>query len=316
MIRTKRNLILTIALLISILITTAAVNAQGPDERYFPETGHTVKGLFLDLYNSTPDFLLLFGYPITDEIIDLNDNQIKQYFQKARFDLVEGSNGQYVEIAPLGELFYTGEALDVPMPESRNCQFFPSTGKNVCYSLLDFYNAHQGSLYFGDPITNLVLENGRYVQYFENLRLEWQPDSSTNEWVSVTDLGKMYFDTRVGNASLLTGQSSGNIIGNVQLNTRAFVTQAIIPNNSEQVLYVVVHDQNYKPVEGATIKVEICYPDGVKKEYRPEATNAFGISKSMFKIGELPLKEVVEVNVTAEFMGTSSFDKTWFRIWW
>ncbi len=53
------------------------------DVRYFPETGHTVRGAFLRFFNARGG-LDIFGYPVS-EVVD-EDGQLVQYFQRSRFE--------------------------------------------------------------------------------------------------------------------------------------------------------------------------------------------------------------------------------------
>ncbi len=71
----------------------------GDGSQTFPETGHTVTGLFLDYWNNHGG-LAQQGYPITEAYFETNDadgNQyVTQYFQRARFEYhPEQSDPQY-----------------------------------------------------------------------------------------------------------------------------------------------------------------------------------------------------------------------------
>jgi hypothetical protein len=69
--------------------------------RYFSATGHTLAGKFEE-YWTNHGGLEIFGYPIS-EVIDQNGTKV-QYFERARFELREGDNGQTtVELTPLGQ---------------------------------------------------------------------------------------------------------------------------------------------------------------------------------------------------------------------
>ena len=60
--------------------------------RYFPETGHTLKGLFKTTWDAHGD-LRIFGYPISEEIGEvLEDGRVHtvQYFERSRFELWPG----------------------------------------------------------------------------------------------------------------------------------------------------------------------------------------------------------------------------------
>lgn len=51
--------------------------------------------------------------------------------------------------------------------------FFPETGHTLAYSFRAFFDQHGGLAIFGYPLTEVYIEDGRPVQYFERARLEW-----------------------------------------------------------------------------------------------------------------------------------------------
>jgi hypothetical protein len=62
------------------------------NQRYFPETGHTLRGLFKSFWEQRGG-LSIFGYPLSEEITEqLSDgrNYTVQYFERARFELAGG----------------------------------------------------------------------------------------------------------------------------------------------------------------------------------------------------------------------------------
>ena len=76
----------------------APVNAPGL--RYFPETGHTLRGEFRNFWERRGG-LSAFGYPLSEELVQQLDdgrNYVVQYFERARFELV----GRNVRLAILG----------------------------------------------------------------------------------------------------------------------------------------------------------------------------------------------------------------------
>ncbi len=68
--------------------------------RYFPETGHTIRGAFKNFWERRGD-LPIFGYPLSEEVREtLEDGSVRtvQYFERARFEL----HGRNVELGLLG----------------------------------------------------------------------------------------------------------------------------------------------------------------------------------------------------------------------
>lgn len=294
-----------------------AVAAQSSDSIYVPETGHWIWGDFLHLYNSSADPLLLFGYPITDDFTDPISDARVQYFQKVRFDLVDTLQGQQAQIAPLGRLLYApGAPLADIAQEGPTCRAFEN-GFSVCYAFLQFYDANNGSLFFGKPISFVEVIDGRYVQYFDNVRMEWWPDRPSGQRVVLTDLGRLYFDKYIGDPELLKSDPSANSAGDlIKPLARVFVLHSLIGAGESQTVYVVAQDQYLRPLEGAQVGVTLLFPDGTSEFYRLNETNEFGISQFSFNAADLPAQSVVNVKAEITLRGEEAAAISWFRLWW
>jgi len=73
-------------------------------------------------------------------------------------------------------------------------RYFPESGHNVGGAFLTFYDEHNGKDIFGLPISEVLNEQGIYIQYFEHASLEIHPDRP--ERVIITPLGTMLTLTR------------------------------------------------------------------------------------------------------------------------
>ncbi len=314
--------IIRIALGILLLASLAlglskAATAQSSDSIYVSETGHWIWGDFLRMYNSTADPLLIYGYPITDDFVDPVTNTRVQYFQRARFDLKDTSQGPQVQIAPLGEYLHESGAplADIPR-EGPTCRMF-QTGFSVCYAFLQFYDANNGAQFFGNPISDVEVIDGRYMQYFQNSRMEWWPDKPSGQRVALTDVGRVYFDRVVGNPELLKSDPPANIAGNlIKPITRVFVLRSLVGAGESQTVFVVAQDQYLRPLEGAQVGVTLSFPDGNTEFYRLTETNEFGISQFTFTVADLPTRSVINVEAEISLRGEFSLGNSWFRLWW
>lgn len=91
-----------------------------PGLRFFGETSHGVAGKFLD-YWDTHGGLDVFGYPISDEIIEIlpetKQYHTVQYFQRARLELHPQHVGTQdeVQVGLLGRALYLNEAKSTPV---------------------------------------------------------------------------------------------------------------------------------------------------------------------------------------------------------
>jgi hypothetical protein len=309
---------LALALLLSVS-WTPAVAQTGAAMRYFPETGHWVTGDFLIKYQSIPDAVKIYGYPITEAFQDQTIGRVVQYFQNTRFELYTEYPAELrVRITPLGTYLYKAEK-PLPIPDSfPDCRTFPETGFRVCYAFLDFFQEHGGAAELGYPISNFEIQDGRIVQYFQLACLEWHPELPTGERVQLSDLGKTYFDLQAENPTRLLPASVLNNRPQAVLNlqVRAYPLAAVLPQSGEQTIYVIVQDQNLQPISNASVKLTSKLPSGRQQQINVTgSTDKDGILKQVFSYSnEIPGNATVQVQ--AEFEGLKGNTVTSFRIWW
>jgi hypothetical protein len=308
--------LLALLLLITALGSRAA-HAQSEGELFFPETGHWVTGDFLTAYQAVPDPLRIYGLPITDAFTDPATGREVQYFQKARFLLDPQATGPLrVQRSPLGELLYQPGTALPHSPSFPACRRFDETGFEVCYAFLDFFEANGGVAQFGYPITNFESQNGRIVQYFQRARFEWRPDLPPGQRVTLGDLGVEYFQAAGEEARLLLPNIEDNLPQSiVQLQVSAFPAQAVMPFQGTQTVYVVVQDQNLRPVANVALELQLRLPSGATGTYSLPPSDENGLSQASFTV-EARSPGVAEVEVSARFDSFQEETLTSFRIWW
>lgn len=283
--------------------------AQG-EVRYYPETGHSVSGAFLEKYLSVEEPEVLFGYPITEAFKDKN-GLLVQYFQKVRFE--QAKDGK-VNPTPIGKIIYTpGKSL--PVLNSSACRTVGE--KRVCYTFLEFFDAYGGTAQFGYPISEFEIFNDRIVQYFEYARFEWYPSNPPGQRVLIANLGEVLFDLNKEDARLLDPVKPANeAITVLSLQASAFVTRATTAREDIQTLFVIVKDQNRQPVSNAEVRFEVRYPNGSSKAFTmPNKTNQAGFTFMSFPISSSQ-NGVVEVVVTVLYNNQQKTTRTSFRIWY
>ncbi|MEW6180379.1 MAG: hypothetical protein AB1522_10670 [Chloroflexota bacterium] len=312
--------LLTLVALLSFSLGTGYAQTPTPPQGEDFGTGFYVSGAFLAQYYSVPNPLEIYGLPITQEFEGVSSFGIctrMQYFTKARFDLVRTPEGERVVVANLGELLYPGPGPLAPVPtEGPTCRRFDATGKSVCYAFLQFYEANNGEVNFGNPISDLEIREGRYVQYFEKVRMEWQPERQAESHVVLTDLGKRHFD--LVQRDLEAGRPIGSAIAGRQRFpvAHAFFAHPLIGAHNSQTLYVVVVDRFRQPVEGAEVSVVLEYPDGERAAYRLNNTDASGITTLTFNVGEWQPRQVITLEALVNANGEEAHAESWFRIWY
>jgi hypothetical protein len=305
--------------LLIVLLTLGARTALAQSERtiYFPQTGHRLGGEFLTAYESVREPGKLYGYPITEAFTDPVSGNLVQYFEKARFVLDPDAPAQLrVRLTPLGELLYEP---GTELPHSASfpaCRSFPETGFEVCYSFLDFFNAHGGAAQFGYPISNFEIHDGLIVQYFQRSRFEWHPESPTGQRVSVGNLGTEYFEFSGEDPLLLLPDSRDHLPQAVfDLRVKASTGLAVIPLRGMQTLFVTVQDQNLRPISGVRVRYSLRLPSGEERIFSMSPTDDHGISKAEFRI-DASSTGIAEIRVTAQYDSFLEETLTSFRIWW
>jgi hypothetical protein len=171
----KHTSIIVVAGLSLALLLPAQPAAATEPYRYFPETGRTVAGGFLEFFDAHGG-LPTFGYPITDEVVE--EGRTVQYFERARFEWhPENPLGAQVQLGLLGEQVYGRVDLPIPDPLLPDVLYVPQTGHTVAGPFLALWKQY-GVDVFGYPISEPFQVGGRVYQYFQRARMEI--DSGSN----------------------------------------------------------------------------------------------------------------------------------------
>lgn len=310
------------ALWIFLLLLAASwgpVRAQTPDIQYFNESGHNVQGEFLQFYNAAPNPMLVYGYPITEQMTS-RDGKTVQYFQRARFEYdASMPEGQRVRASSLGSEMYA------PLPSSQlnlfsplACRYYNQSGYAVCFAFLEFFDQHGGVAQFGYPISPFEYHDSLLVQYFEKARLEWRPWMDETQRVAVTDLGRAYFERLGEDIALLNPAQPAN--ANIQpqalsLQARAFVWKAATLSTDQQTVFIIAQDQTSRPISKADCVVTVHWPDG-HVDATPIKTDDKGIAIASFSFADQPYGSLIYVDVVCSFNALQGSTTTSFRIWY
>jgi hypothetical protein len=192
--------------------TFAPTPIPGDTTRTFPETGKTVRGLFLDYWQNNGG-LAQQGYPISDmftEVSALNGKPYTvQYFERAVFEYHPENQPPYnVLLSQLGTFQYkkkypTGAPGQTPNT-SEGSMLFAETGKRVGGKFLAYWQQNGGLAQQGYPISDEFMEksdlNGQtyLVQYFERAVFELHPENQPPFDVLLSQLGTFQYREKYG----------------------------------------------------------------------------------------------------------------------
>ncbi|MBI4306701.1 MAG: CapA family protein [Chloroflexi bacterium] len=171
------------------------------DHVYFPETKNYVSYAFLKFWEERGG-LPVFGYPLTSEIEDVDEQGVVrtvQYFERARFEYYPEYTGTppEVQLARLGSLLTSGRAFERSdlSPSSSERAYFPETGHSVWDEFKAYWERNGGLEIFGYPISEELVESGMTIQYFERARFELHPvQGGAGNQVLLGRLGAEYLD--------------------------------------------------------------------------------------------------------------------------
>jgi len=198
-------------LLLTISGGTHYASAQSQIEtRYFPETGQSVSGRFLEYWTQNGG-LMQQGYPISTLLEEQSPIDGKtydvQYFERAVFELhPENQAPNDVLLSLLGVLanrqkYPDGAPGQIPNNDPGSV-LFKETGKRVGGSFLVYFNEHGGVRQQGLPITDEFQEKStldgktRTVQYFERAVFEWNPSNEPPYNVLLSQLGTFTYKAK------------------------------------------------------------------------------------------------------------------------
>ena len=302
--------LLTALVMLGGLWLISARRHPGGDYEYFPQVQHNTRGEFLEFFRENGE-LEIFGFPMTEAFIF--EGRMVQYFQRARMELhPESEEPNRVRLSPLAEELAAKLNLDTrPIAEPPSVsagdasrRYFPETGHTVGAPFLQYFDAHGGARIFGYPITEAFRQNGRLVQYFQNMRLDYYLERPSGQQVQPADFGESHFLLTGMDPSLVKGvkaipeTSLGAPTGPADLRVDAHVARPYAASPEQQLLHVFVTDENGREVENAAVEFAVQYP-GASRLYKMPLTNANGYTSMSFPLEPMPAGQKLMILVTA-----------------
>src|SRR5215212_1077269 len=210
----SRNLRLFLILMLSAVLLTARPGPTGAQatDRFFPETGHTVKGKFLAYWESHGG-LAQQGYPLSDEFSEVSELDGKtytvQYFERAVMELHPENAGTPYEVllSLLGVYEYQQRYSPAGAFNQRvstdNPLRFAETGHTIGGKFRAYWESHGGLAQQGYPLSDEFTETSTLdnqphtVQYFERAVMELHPENAGTPFeVLLTQLGTYHYQAR------------------------------------------------------------------------------------------------------------------------
>lgn len=258
----------------------------------------------------------VLGAPITG-VCHTAEGQQVQYFQRVRLDYA--SSADEVALHQLGSwaLEGVGEQQAMEMPNSTRQRLFSETGITVQDEFLNFYEANNGELLLGAPISPQIDEGELRVQYFQNGRLEWHPEAPRDLRVQLGLLGEAHY-AQTSAGLICDSLAAPEIVpapGRVAIS--ASVKEAILYSEMEQMVYVSVVDPAGNLATNQTINLTLTY-NGQTTTTTLGQTDADGkletpIELTNFTPGEKATLQLTVLNAQGQEIGTTTLS---FRTWW
>lgn len=326
------------------LLLPQYIHGQTPTIRYFPETGHSVRGEFLEFFEAHGG-LAVFGYPLTDEFTQ--GGRRVQYFQKARMEWhPESPDPYHVQLGLLGdELGYRDPPIssaEIPPANHPQRRYYPETGHTVSFAFLTYFDEHGGLDVFGYPITEFLIERGLIVQYFQRACLEWHPENDHPYKVQLGLLGEADLNKKLDekklDPALLDPQPPPAMLATLTpfptpasgaspistptplpsvtaMDVSASVRYAITGREGYQTVYVYVTDQRGRVLSGAQVSLVAHYTTE-DRTFSAPPTDATGYTQHTFSVGDPLPGYIVVIDVTVTYGSLTATTQTSFLPWW
>lgn len=301
------------------LVTSFALAQTSSGERYFDETGHFVRGPFLEFYEKNGG-LAVFGFPITDEFVN-EDGMLVQYFQRVRFEWhPDAPANRRVRLGKLGVEMGLGQPPLpphlVPAPNNPYCLYYAQTGHSVCDIFYDFYRKNGGSEVFGHPISSYVIDGDRLTQAFENARFEYYPEDPSN-LVRITNLGRVAFDSAGHNPQLLDPRFAGASAPRrvTKLTVRASVMSVVTGRSGNQTIVAFVGNQYGQGLAQASVTAIVHFDSG-DQQFTMPFTDANGKTQLVVPFGTTRLGSDVPIDIVVNYGNLKTSTRTSFLPWW
>jgi hypothetical protein len=187
------------------------------DLRYFPDTGYVIGYAFLNFWNANGG-ATIFGFPLTNEVVDPASQLTVQYFERSRFEYHPEAAGtpQVVQLTNVGRILTAGRTdprndnnsafpPQPLVPAGTDRSYYAQTQHSIGGEFKKFFDQNGGTFVFGYPISEETIEANPTdgvaytVQWFERARFEFHPEFTyTPNEIELGQLGRQLLLGQIG----------------------------------------------------------------------------------------------------------------------
>ncbi len=222
-----------------------------------------------------------------------SDGALEQYYTNAVL-YVDPAAPDTVRLRSLGTAGHTADAPAEKVPDPDG-YYDPVTGHNVLYEFQEFYERAGGTAVLGRPISEMIVEDGLGVQYFENGRMEYHGHQAREARISLSPLGREALDA-AGPAAAPPAMPSQRLV------VQTWADAPILAIGHKQTVYVRVSDEHGDPLAGVTVRVKMD-TTSTPVDYALPPTDGNGQTSVEFFLQQWRPGEMVLYEVRAEQAG-------------
>ena len=171
-----------------------------------------------------------------------------------------------VSLAPLGRMDAPHAPPVNPPSGVAGFEYDVETGHTISFIVRDFYHQHGGQALFGHPLTEFMPEGERWVQWFDNLRVEWHTKALDGGQLQLSPLGEINyqkFDGALPPDELLYGPVA-TVLPPVTVDVTLQITplRPVLPAGEVQSVSLLALDAQGRPVPGVEITLWVATDAG------------------------------------------------------